>query len=167
MALLSDWLSICPRVRKSKGRLIATTAWRVRILSLGLSFCKVTFDPKTQEITIRRRRFWLFNRRRRIKFSAVQAVTYGYQDWAIDSAWSWAWDTVDVYSVGLRLRGGEEMRLFYFYGDGTFVNEGPLPDWFYWPEYVFDLSGTQTRESRAFVEILNKMIGVAVTPPRW
>ena len=167
MAFVSSLLSICPRVRKSKGRLIAATSWRVRILSLGLVFHKVTVDPKARELSILRRRLWFFPRRRHIRFTNVVAITYGYQDWAINSAWSWAWDTVDVYSVGLRLHGGEELRLFYFFGDGTFINEGPFPDWYYWEEYLCDLSGTQTKESRGYVELLSKMIGVPIEPPRW
>lgn len=163
----SPWLSVCPRVRKRKGRLIATTAWRVRILSLGLMIRRVTIDPQEQQITISRRLFWFFPRRRRIRFGAVAAVTYGYSGWKTNYDWWGTSDTFDIYSVGLRLHGAEELRLFYFYGDGEFVNDGPWPDWFYWPDYVFDLTGTQTKESRAYVEVLSKMIGVAIAPPGW
>ena len=44
-------------------------------------------------------------------------------------------------------------------------NEGPFPDWFYWQEYVFDLTGTQVSESRLFVELLSEMIRAPVIPP--
>jgi hypothetical protein len=33
-------------------------------------------------------------------------------------------------------------------------------------DYLFDLSGTQDRQSRAFVELVAKMIGVTVVPVR-
>ena len=75
-------------------------------------------------------------------------------------------DSVDLFSVGLRLLSGEELHLFYFYGDGTFSNDGPWPDWLYWEDYVYDMSGTQERESRAYVDLLAKMIGVPVIPGR-
>jgi hypothetical protein len=79
---------------------------------------------------------------------------------------TWAHDSVDLHSVGVRLRDGDEVHLFYFYGDGTFRNDGPWPDWLYWDHYLFDLSGTQQRESRAFVELLSKLISVSVIPAR-
>ncbi|HWY88736.1 MAG TPA: hypothetical protein VNX28_18640, partial [Gemmataceae bacterium] len=59
-----------------------------------------------------------------------------------------------VFSVGLRLYGGGERHLFYFFGDGTFTNTGPWPDWIYWEDFAFDMSGTQERESKAFVEVV-------------
>jgi hypothetical protein len=126
----------------------------------------VTVDPKKEEVTTYRRYLWAFPRRCRIRFAAIEAVTYGYQDWAIGASLTWAHDSVDLYSVGLRFHGGDERHLFYFYGDGTFSNDGPWPDWLYWDDYLFDMSGTQERESRAFVELLSKMIGVSVVPAR-
>jgi hypothetical protein len=166
MTLYSQLLSICPRVSKRGSRLVATTAWRLRLLTLGCLQRKVLVDPKKQEVMIQRRYFWAFQRRRRIRFRTVEAITYGYQDWALGASLSWAHDSVDLFSTGLRLHGGEELHLFYFYGDGTFCNDGPLPDWLYWEDYLLDLSGTQERESRAFVELLSKMIGVTVVPAR-
>jgi hypothetical protein len=166
VTLFSRLFSICPRVSKRGRRLVASTAWRLRLLTLGLLYREVLIDPKKQELLIRRRFFWAFSRRRRIRFQAVEAVTYGYQDWALGASWTWAHDSVDLFSTGLRLHGGEEVHLFSFYGDGTFTNDGPWPDWLYWEDYLFDMSGTQERESRAFVELLSKMIGVPVIPAR-
>jgi hypothetical protein len=37
--------------------------------------------------------------------------------------------------------------------------------WLYWDEFLFDQSGTQEQESRAFVEMLSKMMGVSIIPP--
>jgi hypothetical protein len=166
VALAFRLFSICPRVRKAGGKLVATTAWRLRVLTLGWLFRKVTIDPKKEEVTIYRRYFWFFSRRRRLPFGKIEAVTYGYHDWSMDASFAWAHDSVDLFSVGLRLQGGDERHLFYFYGDGTFRNDGPLPDWLYWSDYVFDMTGTQEKESRAFVELLSKMIGVSVVPAR-
>ncbi len=64
----------------------------------------------------------------------------------------------------LKLHGGGDVHLFSFYGEGEFENVGPLPDWLYWQEYLFDLSGTQTQESRAYVELLSRMTGASVEP---
>jgi hypothetical protein len=66
--------------------------------------------------------------------------------------------------VGLRLHNLDELHLFFFYGDGTFSNDGPLPDWFYWKDYLFDLSGAQEKESRLFVDLPSKMMKVPVEP---
>jgi hypothetical protein len=157
-------LSFCPRVKKDKGRLVARTAWRLRLLTLGWFYRKVMVDPKKEEITVYRRYFWGFPRRRRVLFQAIEAVTYGYRDWAVGASWTWAHDSVDLFSVGLKLHGGDEVHLFSFFGDGTFTNDGPWPDWLYWEDYLFDMCGTQERESKAFVELLSKMIGVSIVP---
>jgi hypothetical protein len=166
VALSSRFLSVCPRISKSKGKLVATTALLLRILTLGCLYRKVVVDPKRRRLTLSRRYFWLFFRRRRIRFEWIEAVTYGYQDWALGSSATWAHDSTDVFSVGLRLHGGNELRLFSFFGDGTFSNNGPLPDWLYWGNYLFDTSGTQEKESRLFVELLSRMIGVSVVSAR-
>jgi hypothetical protein len=157
-------LSFCPRVSKVEGKLVASTAWRLRILTLGWLYRKVIVDPQKKQVTLYRRYFWFFARRRCIRFKAIEAIAYGYKDMALGASWTWAHDSIDLFSVGLRLLGGDELHLFYFYGDGTFNNDGPWPDWLYWEDYLFDMTGTQERESRAFVELLSKMIGVAITP---
>jgi hypothetical protein len=166
VAITSRLLSICPHVSKERGRLVARTSRRLLIPTLGLVYRQVTVDPEKEEISVYGRYFWLLPRRRRIRFRAIEAVTYGYQDWAADASWTWAHDSVDLFSVGLRLHGGDEVHLFYFYGDGTFTNDGPWPDWLYWDKYLLDMSGAQERESKAFVELLSKMIGVSVMPAR-
>src|SRR5438477_5256425 len=137
VTITSSLFSVCPRVSKSRGRLVARTAWQLLLVTLGCLYREVVIDLKRSEVILRRRYLWLFSRRRRIRFGAIEAVTYGYQDWGI-SSWSWAHDSTDIYVVGLRLHGDEEVRLFHFVGDGTFTNEGPLPDWMYWEEYLYD-----------------------------
>ncbi len=166
MAIELPYLSICPRVRKNKGRLIAESAWRTRIITLGCYYRKVVVDPKKEELSIRRRYFWFARKRRRLHFASIAAITYGYQDWAADAWFSYAHKSSDFFSVGLRLHGGDDVRLFHFYGEGAFQNDGPWPDWMYWDDYLFDTSGTQERESRMFVKVLSKMIGVPVEPGR-
>ena len=75
-------------------------------------------------------------------------------------------DSFDWFTVGLRLKDDSELRLWNFIGDGTFSNNGPFPDWCYGDEFAFDFSGSQEKESRVYVNLLCKMIGVRVVPPR-
>lgn len=164
MAISSRLFSICPRISSHDGKLIAMTAWRLRFLMLGSFYRRVVVDPKQKELTIDRQYCWVFPRHYRVLFSDIEAVTYGYQDWAIGASLSWAHDSFDVFTVGLKMHDGEEWHLFSFFGGGTFGNEGPLPDWMYWEDYLLDTSGTQESESHAFVELLSKMIGVSVAP---
>jgi hypothetical protein len=105
-------------------------------------------------------------RLREVRFESIEAVAYAYTDMAMGAPLVWADDSGDLFSVGLRLYGGDEVHLFYFVGDGTFSNDGPLPNWLYWDDYLFDRSGTQERESRGFVDLLSKLIGVSVVPGR-
>lgn len=158
-------LSLCPRVRKTGGKLMATTAWRLRLCMLGLLYREVVVDPKEAVVVVRRRLFWLFRRGKRYPFRSIQAVTYGYKDMTADFAAMGGRDTQDWFSVGLRLASGREIHLFHFWGDGAFTNDGPLPDWFYWAEYLTDMTGTQEQESKLFACLLGKMIGCPLAPP--
>ncbi len=164
MPFFTRLFSLCPRIRKDEDRLVASTPWRLRLLTLGTFFRQVIVDPDRKEVIIRRRYFWLFPRERRIPFEAVRGVTYGYQDVTPGASWFWAHDSTDLFRVGLKLDRLDEVHLLSFFGDGTFTNDGPLPDWFYWENYLFDLSGIQERESRAYAELLSKMLNAAIEP---
>ena len=166
MALLVRWLSIGPRISKLDGKLFASTARRLQWLTLGLCLRRVVVDPQQQELTIVGRYFWFFRTRRRVRFREIEAVTYGYQDWAMGACLDWAHDSLDLYSVGLRLYDGDDLGLFHFFGDGAFIHDGTWPDWMYWEGCLLDMSGTQDRDSRLFVDLLSKMIGVGVVPAR-
>jgi hypothetical protein len=167
MAVISQIFSIGPRIREDGGRLVATTAWRYRLLTLGTSLRRVIIDAGDKVVLIRRRSFWLFRRGKTIPFSAIKSITYGYDPWSSGSWLSWTHDSLDIYAVGLSLRDGGDVHLFNFLGDGTFTNEGPLPDWMYWGAYASDFVGTQDQNSKAFAELLSRAIGVPITPPTW
>lgn len=158
--------SICPRIRKASGCVIATTAWFVRFLCVGLIYRRVVIDPADASILVRSRYAWFIQRERLITFAEIASVTYGYEDMAIDSFVSHAHNRHDWFAVGLRLRDDSEFLLFNFIGDGGFTNNGPLPDWCYWGDFVFDIVGSQGKKSRAFVDLLSTLIGVDVVPPR-
>jgi hypothetical protein len=162
----SRLFSVCPRVARKKGKLVAWTALRLRLLFLGALYRKVIVDPKEEVVRIRRRYLWFFKRAVRIPFGSVRAVTYGYSGSGSPRSWWWgAYDTKDLFRVGLRLGDFREVHLFWFYGDGPFTNYGPLPDWLYWQERLLDLRGTQETESRTYAEALSRLIGAPVEPP--
>src|SRR5262249_1494795 len=111
-----------------------------------------------------RRYFWLFARERRIPFDPVRGVTYGYEDVSPFASWSWAHHSADLFRVGLKLDRLDTVHLFSFLGDGTFTNDGPFPSWCYWDDFLFDRSGTEEQESRAYAEVLSKMLKAPVEP---
>ena len=159
--------AICPRITKESNRIVVTTARRVQILLLGLLYRRVEIDPTCESISLWSRYAWLFGRQRTIRFAEVTAVTYGYEDLVSDAGYfSYAHDSFDWFTVGLRLRDDTEVHLFNFVGDGTFVNHGPLPDWLYWDDFTFNITGSQEKESRVFVDLLAKLCDVQVVPPR-
>jgi hypothetical protein len=163
MAIVVPFLSMCPRIRKSKGKLVARTCVLAGVLSLGLLLRRVVVDPKHKRVTVSRRLFWFFAKRVVIPFKHVESVVYSYEDWNAGTDWGWAGHTTDQFRVALKLIGGEEVHLFHFVGEGSFVNNSPFPDWMYWDQYVFDYSGDQVGASRAFAEVLKKMMGVSLT----
>jgi hypothetical protein len=73
---------------------------------------------------------------------------------------------LDIYGARSTNLSKTLLHLFNFIGDGTFSNNGPFPNWLYWDEFAFDLSGSQEKESRVFVDLLSKMVGVKIVPPR-
>lgn len=157
-------LALCPRIRKDDDTIVANTAWRVSVLSFGTIYRKCVINPQARTVSVSSRYLWVISRFREIPFSEIENVTYGYEDMSMDLAF--AHDSFDWFTVGLRLTDDTELHLFNFIGDGTFSNNGPFPDWSYWDEFAFDLSGSQETESRVFVELLATMVGVSVVPPR-
>ena len=156
--------SFGPSVEKRNGRLVVRSGLAGRVATMGAFTQVVSFDPGDGQIRVSRRRFW-HTRRRRIGFDLVQAVTYGYEDFAPFKTLSWSYNSLDVYSVGLRLFDGESISLGTFGGPGAFVNNSPLPDWCYWEDYLFDFVGSQGSRSEALVEVLSGLLGVTVVPP--
>ena len=141
-------------------------AWRVRLLLLGLVYRKVVIDPAKRVVAVSSRSLWLFRKEHKIPFAQIDAVTYGYEDASPDQILSFAHDSFDWFTVGLRMKDRSEIRLFNFVGEGSFINDGPLPDWMYWDQSLFDVSGSQQKESRVFVDLLSKIIGVSVVRPQ-
>ena len=158
--------SIGPNIREKDGRIIATTSVLVWLFTFGLYRRRVVIDPQRQTVTIHSRWLWFISRQRTIRFRDIAAITYGYEDLSLNGPLTLAHDTYDSFTVGLRLVDESEFKLFTFHGDGTFKNESCWPDWMYWCDFQFDLSGNQQRESRLFVNLLGRLINVTVVPPR-
>jgi hypothetical protein len=154
-------LTITPRIKADANTLIASTSSMALVLMLGLAHRRVRLERDSRTITIEDRIGWFWKRTRVLAFNQVAAVTYGFEEVSFLPT---SRDPIDRFIVGLRPVVGEEVRLFYFVGDGTFTNNGPLPDWWYWDEYVFDYTGSQERESRAFVQLLSKLLNVSIQP---
>ena len=155
--------SVTPRIRGDAGGITATTGWVAQVLMLGAAFRRVRVDRVNETVTIDDRTWWFRRRERVVLFQEVAAVSYGYEDisWSMNL---WARDSTDRFVVGLKLKWGEEVRLFNFVGDGTFMNNGPLPDWMYWKEYAFDATGTQEQESRMFARALGNILRAPLGP---
>jgi hypothetical protein len=154
-------LSITPRIVGDARGITAMTARMAQLLMLCARFRRVRIDMSERKVTMEDRSWWFRKQARVILFDEVAAVGYGYEEWS----WSWgARDPIDRFVVGLKLKWGEEVRLFCFVGDGTFRNDGIFPDWVYWKEIAFDLQGTQEQESRMFARVVGKMLGVSLEP---
>jgi hypothetical protein len=126
---------------------------------------QVIVDPNDETLSVRDRYLWLFQRTRTFRFSEIQAVTYGYDDWS-GTIFGEARHPLDCYQVGLCLGDEREMTLFYFFGESEFLDGSLLPQWSLWPEYTVDLVGTQQSRSRLLVDLLSTMMTACVQPPR-
>jgi hypothetical protein len=154
-----------PKVTKEGGLLVARSDWRSQLFSLGFASRTATVDPKLKTVRLGVRRAWVFRTWRCIEFDRIDEVLYGYND--LSSDWG-AHTTADLFTVGLRLKTGEEVVLFRFYGAGDFTNAGIWPDWMYWDDFLVSpyLKGTQEGESLLYADLLSRMIGVPIGNPR-
>ena len=163
MAVVLPFLSMCPKIAKDKDRLVGRTSFVGLLISLGCVYRRVVVEPRQKRIVIHRRLFWFFTKRRVIPFQRIASIVYSYEDWSPDTSLGWMGNTMDQFTVGLKLADGDEVHLFHFAGEGSFVNNSPLPDWLFWPNYAFDVAGSQVGESRAFAVLPTKMTGASLS----
>src|ERR1051325_6449965 len=156
-------LGITPRIVGDEHGIMTTTARVAQLLMLLSRFRRVRVDRVQRTVTIEDRGGWFRRRTRVILFDQVAAIGYGYEESSLTTMFS-VRDPVDRFVVGLKLKSGEEVGLFWFVGDGTFTNEGPWPDWVYWKEIVCDVTGTQEQESRMFARALGNILGAPLGP---
>ena len=163
---VSRLFSFGPRIFKENDQLHAVTGWRVWLMTLGLANRLVIVDPVKKVLRIHDRILWFIPKARRFKFDHIRAVAYGYSDANSFGGFNFVRDTYDFFSVGIKLHGDSDIHqhLFRFFGEGSFVNEGPFPDWWYWEEYLTDVAGTQESESRRFVDLLYRMTRTTIEP---
>ena len=160
-------LSIGPRITRTCERLEARESLWIRILLCGAYLRTARVDRPTKTISIQRRVGWFFNSSRKIAMGDVKAITYDYRDLArpigADIVGT-AHDSSDCFTVGLLLRDGSTIDLFEFVGEGDFRNETHMPDWAFIHLYLFNLSESQERQSRAFVDHLTELLDVPTMP---
>src|SRR5687767_7382686 len=109
--MLRSLFSVTPRIRGDEGGITATTGWMAELLMLGAVFRRVRVDRVNESVTIRDRTWWFRRRERVILFGEVAGIGYGYEEWS----WGfWARDPIDCFVVSLKLKWGEEARLFNF-----------------------------------------------------
>jgi hypothetical protein len=161
---LDRFLATGPRISREGGKLVATTGIMSTILTLGLHRKRVEIDAKSRTVRIGRRIFWFFPLAgKEIPFDRVERIVYRYRDANPFTSMGWTGDAIDRFDVGLRV-GRDEVPLFAFTGEGSFQNGSWCPDWYYWDEFAFDLRGGQEQESKAFVNLLEKMLGRPIGP---
>ncbi len=162
--LFSRLFTFRPKVYWDGKLYVAKSDWKSQLFCLGFAGRKVVVDPVSKVVRINKRYIWAVHQTRRIEFDWISGINYDYND--INPASSVSWATArqhqDLFTVSLNLKNGERVRLFRFYGDGGFVNDSFMPDWFYWSDRIeADLTRQdQEGESLSYVDVLSKLIGV-------
>jgi hypothetical protein len=163
----SRFLAICPKVTYASDKMIARTSIVACILSLGLIYRYLVVDARRKEIAIYRRIFWFHRTNSLIPFEDIQEIHYGYEDWGPFSSMGLTGGSKDCFSVKLHLLDQSTVHLFYFMGEGDLNVElfNPLASlrWFL-AKVLLGYSGSQDEESRRFIEQLQKLVGVRVSP---
>lgn len=160
--LLERILQFCPRISKQNNVLVASSPWRAHLLCFGFGGRQVSIDPARKLIAIAIRRFWFFTSTQVLTFDRVLYVLSGYRDWSL-STWSvfGAYRDRGVYTVELRLTTGERIMLFRFYSEGDFINDGFMPDFMYWDDYMDAAltKGNQGQKSEVFAKLVAGLVG--------
>ena len=162
---LARMLNLRPRVAKEKDILVASTGIGTQCFTLFSASRRLMIDPHQKAVRIRDRSFWFFTQWHRIPFDVVEAVVYSYADVSPGQISPLgAYRSMDLFTVALRLNHGKEQRLFRFFGQSAFNNNGILPDWCYWEDNVMTplVIGGQEAASKTFAEVLSGMIGVPI-----
>lgn len=157
-----------PRISKIGNRLVATSGGRGKVLSLGLWLRTVSVDPTERVIRVNTRIGWFFPSSRTIHFDRIKEVLYAYGDMGSAATHSWnSHHSTDVFTVGLLLDTGEEIKLFRFVGEGDFYHDGTWPDWMYWDDIIQGklTSSTSDGEAMQFADMLAAMIDVPIGNP--
>ena len=151
-----------PVVRKEGDLLIACSDWKSQLMSLGFGGRKLVVDPKQKIMRMIVRRFWFFRSSRRIEFDWVGEILYGY--WNSSLGWG-AGQPDELFTVAIKLKTGETITLFRFFGEGDFVNNSLWPDWMYWEDAALAnyTRGNQERESLLFADVISRMVGVQIS----
>ncbi|MBI1292451.1 hypothetical protein GC173_14625 [bacterium] len=153
------FLSISPKVWREGPILHARTNMFVILCRLGLRWTSFRADTQRRVFEVTRHNLWFFPSTRTISFDHVREILYRYEDPFSFMQWiDHARDSVDCYTIGLRLYDESELQLFSWTGEGAFANESLYHDLFYWQEFLFDFEGTQKKESLGFYELLTAMI---------
>jgi hypothetical protein len=163
--LLGRLLNIRPKIRKVNDLLVATTAPHIALLTFGLKLRSVIIDPRQKAVRIHARYCWFIPIVRHIPFFAITSIIYRYADWNPTSNFGiFAYQEEDMFSVNVRLKDGEEVMLVRFFGNGDFINNSWYPDWMLWEDFIEAriTKGNQEEESRVYVDIISKLIGVPV-----
>jgi hypothetical protein len=99
-----------------------------------------------------------------MQFDWIAEVEYAYNQ--LNPEWG-AYQEDDLFTVSLKLKNGENVPLFRFYGPGDFQNNSVWPDWCYWEDRVeANLTrGSQETDSLAYAEVVAHLIGVRLGNP--
>lgn len=157
-------MSLGPSIGFMGEKLIAKTSFLSTLISLALFHRTVIVDPVRKLVTVRTRIVWFHKRTRIIPFQQIKKITYRYEDMNPITAWGESGETKDRFSVGLRLKGREDVHFFHFSGDGGY-HYGDLdytPEWVSRGVQTFDRWGGQEQDSRAFVSQLQRLLQVKV-----
>jgi len=163
--LMERMLQFRPNISKQGTVLVATSGWRAHLLSLGFAGRRVTIDPSRKLIRIGIRRFWLFTTSKVFTFDRILYVLSGYRDWSLSNLSVFgAYRDRGVFTVELRLTTGERIMLFRFYHEGDFINDGFMPDFMYWDDYLDATltKGNQGQESEVFAKLVAGLVGVPI-----
>ncbi len=157
MPLEIPFLSLGPKVWKEGHALHARSSVVSIVLTLGFWSKWLHVCPDQREVIFTHRIFWFIPWTRRFPFNEINDITYTYSNLFPYFEYS-AHDSLDKYTINLELTNWSRVVLFHWIGEGEFSNESYWPDWVYWKEFMFDMTGTQKKESLFFFEIIRTII---------
>lgn len=157
--VLGQVLSPRPKISRKGPMLVIQTCWRTSLFTLGARKRRVELDAGRRIVRIHDRRWWVAVSGQVIPFDRIEEVVFACRN-ANDT--SWTAGAGEDYILGLKVPPQRHtLILFNLQGDGSFVNDGPWPDWMYAEEIAAGALVPNSRddEARNVADVLARMTG--------
>lgn len=162
-----SFLSNRPSVKISAGKLVVRTGFPQELITAFLDVKRLTVIPRKRQVFYTRRLFYFKRINMSASFDEISRIDYGFSSTGTDWGWSNSimgrQDQLESFGISLIMKDGRRFPVCAFQGEGAVCTGwiGVLAG----DDSIVDFSGTQEVDSRAFANMLSRILGVPLGRP--